>query len=156
MGWYDVNKACGDGCECQASVQGATCGGASSLGALALGTNVTTTGNLVPLGTEAWFTVSFQSNTDTRYHPQIQLTNPVGEFLIDVYADCSNTLLTCATEGGNSKAVTNFEMVYTAGDPASAFQPIPALGGTGKAFIRVYRAPGKPLSCNNFALRASN
>jgi len=110
------------------------------------------TGNLVPAGQEAYLTVFFTGNTSLLYHPHVLMTAGATEFRFDVLANCSGGLLACGIEGGTAGQLSEWEMQYTAGDPARAFNPIS--GAT--IIIHVTRRSGLPVTCNGYTLRITN
>ena len=80
---------------------------------------MTSTGNLVPLGQDAYLTVTFNGNTSEDYHPSITLTKGASEFLFDVFSDCSGTTLACGDQdGGDPDAEPRPVDSSTAGQPA--------------------------------------
>lgn len=156
-GDFDIDGKCADGCECKSTGTGASCPNATSLGTLSVGQSISYSGNLVPLGQEAWLLVTFSGNTNINYHPHINMTAGVGEFLFDLYTNCSLQTMTCGVEGGSSTGRTEWETVYTAGNASdTGFIPIPPVGTNGEVYIHIYRAVGKPVSCNSYTLQVSN
>jgi hypothetical protein len=85
------------------------------------------------------------------------------EFAFDVYSTCGNEL-GCGNEGGSSNGLSEWETVYTAGDPnsfppggtVSNFIPIPPVGSNGAVIVHVYRRSGQPVSCNDYTLSITN
>jgi hypothetical protein len=168
-GFNDFNQVCAGGCECADATVPTVCGNASSLQSTALtigqsSNPVSSTMAPAPAQggpTEAFFTVTFSENTDTRFHPKITLTSASGEFVMDVTSSCTGTLLNCVVEGSQSQGITTWEEFYTAGDPASypvtgsAFDPIPPPGAGGQVWIKVYRKGGATPTCDEYTLTAS-
>lgn len=157
-GRSNIDGTCSNGCECIASTTGSVCSAPTGLGTLNISQSTIYTGNLPQAGQEAWLTVTFTGNTSTSYHPHVRLTGGAGEFIFDVFSSCSGTAMSCGTEGGSSSGVTDWEVLYTAGDPSNPlglFQPVPAVGTSGTIFIRVRRASGSP-TCTNYSLTVSN
>ncbi|MCU1277078.1 MAG: uncharacterized protein JWM53_624 [bacterium] len=158
-GYYNLDGTCGDGCECHSVGPSAACAAPSNLGALGVGQTMTTSGNLVPTGTEGWYQVTMTNNTSTSYHPHVTLTNNPGtEFVIDIRIDCNGNVIGCGTEGGGSNGVTDWETLYTGGDPSQPgeFQPIPAVGNGGTILIHVYRQGAAATTCNSYTLTIGN
>ncbi len=123
------------------------------------------TSNLFPATPNAaYYTVTFTGNdTDVvNYHPKITLTDPLGEFVMDITTDCTTLIATCNTGGdtGTSDGVTTWEMKYTAGDPnskapdgtTSNFDPIPLPGTGGTVYIKVYRKVALTKCSNAYTL----
>ena len=155
---------------CTASGPATTCAAPATLGPLMPTQMMTSTGNLVPLGQDAYLSVAFTGNTSASYHPSINLTQGATEFVFDVLSDCSGTTLPCGDpegglpEAGASTGLTTWEVQYTGGDFTSeaaagtdgAFEPIPAVGSGGTVIVHVYRRAGLPLSCNQYTLTVGN
>jgi hypothetical protein len=157
-GWDDHDKLCSDGCECQDSTTTSTCGGG---GATVLSLGVTFSSNMYPASPNAaYFTVSFTgSNQSLNYHPKITLTDPLGEFVMDVTTDCatfvssggSSDACNGAGDNGNSNGVVTWETSYIGpvpqADPShpAEFQAIPPRG---TVYVKVYRKVPMT-SCNN-------
>ncbi|MEZ4296816.1 MAG: hypothetical protein R3B70_17755 [Polyangiaceae bacterium] len=155
-GYYNVDGLCSGGCECQASNVSQSCNTPASLGTINIGGSATTSANLVPLGTEAWYTVTFTGNTNPAYHPRVRFTtNPGSAFQFDIRTNCSGGTLGCGVEGGNSNGKTDWETFNGAGS-AGYYNPIPPVGNNGTILIRVYRKAGQPLSCGTYTLTVSN
>jgi hypothetical protein len=180
-GWNDFNgDQCAGGCDCANSTAEQQCTQAGSLGAtLTVGQTLTPVGSTMAPApgqqgapTEGWFTVKFDDNEapDTAFHPKIVLSSPNSEFIMDIYSTCTGTFLSCGNEGGSSQGVTTWEVYY--GPPTglqpdtfphtqngtttpSHFEQIPTIGDGGQVWIRVYRKPGVPPSCNEYELTAS-
>jgi hypothetical protein len=173
-GWDDSDTQCADGCECQLSSVPTKCGaGAYSLGSLPpLAQAVTHTSNLFPaVPNGAYYTVSFSGNTDVvNYHPKITLTDPLGEFVMDVTSDCTTLISNCNTAGANetvnAMGVTTWETSYNGpnpqGDPtsktpagASNFTAI-SPGSAGTVYVKVYRKVAATACNNAYTITASN
>jgi hypothetical protein len=156
-GFFNIDGGCGNGCECQTTGQSASCAGPTSLGTVNLGQVATTSGNLVPAGQEAWYQVTFTGNTSTAYHPRVVFTNnPGNAFQFDIRTNCAGGAPACGSEGGVASALTDWEVLYTGGDPSSAFNPIPPVGQNGTILIHVYRKAGAPVTCAQYTLQISN
>jgi hypothetical protein len=153
-----MDGVCSDGCECATTGTSASCPAPTALGALQIGQSTTYTGNLVPLGNEAYLSVTFNGNMNYTYHPRITLSAGASEFAFDVIANCQGTLIACGVEGGGSSSSTDWEEYYSAGDPnnVAQFQPIGPVGSNGTVIIHVYRRAGKPVSCNTYTLTITN
>ncbi|MFT3766123.1 MAG: hypothetical protein QM820_11495 [Minicystis sp.] len=157
-GKYNVDGTCGNGCECTSTGTSSVCVSPSSLGVLQVGQTATFSGNLVPAGQEAYLSVTFNGNTSTSYHPHVTLSAGAAEFAFDILANCGGTAISCGVEGGNSINRTDWEVLYTGGDPNNPpnFNAVPAVGTNGTVIIHVYRRPGKPVTCNSYTLTVSN
>jgi hypothetical protein len=155
--FYDLINGFADGCECAGDAIGDLCTGPQILGALNPGQAVPASGNIAPGGDADWFQITFNGNVSQSYHPKVYLTtNPGSQFLFDVYAGACGSLLPCA-EGGSVQGKTQWETLYTAGDPNSVgYQPIPAVGNGGTVLIKVYRANGFPVTCDGYILTISD
>ena len=105
----------------------------------------------MPLGQEAWLTVTFNGNTSPTYHPRVRMTAGSGEFAFDITTNCAGGLLTCGTEGGTSTRLFDWETFLPAGNGYD--NPIPAVS---TIYVHVYRRVGLPLSCNNYTLSITN
>jgi hypothetical protein len=179
-GYTNNDGTCSNGCECANSTTATTCTGANNLAILSPGGTMTPfSSTLMPVmvagvPNSAWFAITFTGNGLQTYHPKITLTDPSGEFIMDVQTDCSGTMVsTCTATGekGNTQGVTQFETYYLgAGPPAapnppgdpnskdsngnSKFQPITV---TGTLYVHVYRKnPGGATTCNQYTLNASD
>jgi hypothetical protein len=156
-GYYDLNKVCTDGCECQGSAV-ATCASPTGVTLSGPGSGATVSGNLV-LGTETWYTATFTGNTSAGYHPYVTFSsNPNGEYVFDMLTSCSGVqgIPACGLESGNlPTGITAWDTQYTsAGNPNSlGWVPIAALP---PVIIHVYRAASAPVDCNPYTLAITN
>ena len=108
-GFWDLNSAIGDGCECTTDstygISGGSCGGATNLGTVKdVGEQVLRTGNLMPGETGDWYTFTARDEPDDSgcdtFRVAISLVaNPSGQYAIDVYrGSCSANSLFCQGE----------------------------------------------------------
>jgi len=138
-------------------IDGAThsCGAATDLGMLALGANMSVTSNLPPAGEENWYSVAFASNTNPMYHPHVYLTtNTDNAARFDILSACG-TALSCMG-AGQATGLTDWEVHYTGGDPASpGFQAVPAVGAGGRILIRVFRSTAVA-GCDMYSITIAN
>jgi hypothetical protein len=138
-------------------IDGAThdCASATDLGMLALGANMSITSNLPPMGQDNWYAVAFASNTNPMYHPHVYLTtNTDNAAKFDVLSACG-TALSCMG-AGQATGLTDWEVHYTAGDPASpGFQAVPAVGAGGRILIRVFRSTAAA-GCDMYSITIAN
>jgi hypothetical protein len=138
--------------ECCDDANGKSCGASTVIGALSLGgAAVTASGLITATGQEDWLTVTFNNNTNLAFHGHIKFTsNPNNEFVFDVAGDCKGTLLSCG-EGGLCQGKTEWEEYYVAsqGDPTG--QTWAAIN-IGIVYIKVYRAAGEGLTCDQWTL----
>jgi hypothetical protein len=165
-GSYDIDGLCADGCECTTKGTSSSCNAPSSLGSLTPGQTITYTGNLVPLGQEAYLSITFTGNAGSTYHPSVTLTTGAGEFEFDIEANCTPTLLGCGVEGGSSSGRTAWEVFYNPegmnapepnpNDSTPPFIPIPEVGTNGTVIIHVYRRAGQKVSCDPYTLTIGN
>jgi hypothetical protein len=128
------------------------------LGALMPGQMATASGNIVPVGSQAYVTVTFTGNASPGYHPQIALTTGATEFAFDVMSDCSGTVLDCDDQTDAGAGTSTWEEYYDDGGDFSnldAFVPIPPSGDDGGVVVRVFRRAGQPASCNQYTLTVS-
>jgi len=154
--YYNVDGQCSGGCECLASPVSKQCNAPISLGTVNVGQTITTSANLVPAGTDAWYTVTFTGNTNASYHPRVRFTsNPGNQFQFDIRVNCAGNSLACGLEGGVANAITDWETFFSNG-PGGYYNPIPAVGSGGTVLIHVFRKAGQPLSCSPFTLQVSN
>ena len=144
--------------ECCADPLGKSCGAATPQAALTLGAApVTVSGMLTATGEEDWVAVSFNSESNLAFHAHVVFTaNPNSAFLFDLASDCKGSFKACG-EGGVCQGKTDWEVAYQTGSPApdpngSTWAPIPAIG---TVYIRVYRATGAALTCDQWTLAIS-
>ncbi len=171
-GWYDVDSTCGNGCECQQSAISTSCSAATVMGTgpLALGTSVPVTANLVN-SNDAYYQVTFASNTDVTFHPKITLTG-TGLFSFEVLNSACGATTSCTdgpASGLNASAGAVWEEYYftshvsvpppsvpnPSGTDAPGFATI-TVGTANTVWIHVYRPMGSKATCDNFTLTASN
>jgi hypothetical protein len=162
-GYYDINGAFSDGCECPDTVYGTSCGGATGLGTLNYNDSRTVTSQLPASGSEqAWFVINFPSNgsnPSTAYHPHIALTQGAGEYKFDVQSNCGGALaFTCNTAGDSSNAtnLTSFDVQGGGDYGTNTYGAVPAVGTNGQVYIKVHRANTSAVSCNPFTLVISD
>jgi hypothetical protein len=154
-GAFNLDNVCANGCECHSTGTPSSCGVAFALGTIALGgAPITYTGNLVPMGQEAYLSVTFGGTGATNYHPHIRLTNGGSEFAFDVVASCGATGLSCG-EGGTANSTADWEVSFTGMTPGNT-APIPAVGTNGTVYIHVFRRAGQAATCNSYTLTISN
>lgn len=151
----NVDGVCANGCECALPTVSSVCAAPASLGTLNIGQTQSASSNLVPLGREAWYQVTFVNNTNPGYHPRVRFTsNPGTAYRFDVLSSCSGSAISCG-EGGNSSSVTDWETFYTDyRPPVTGF--IPEVGSGGTIWIRVFRRAGLPATCDQYTLTVSN
>jgi hypothetical protein len=160
-GYYDFDKVCTNGCECQGSAV-ATCALPTGVTLSGPGTGATVSGNLIA-GTETWYTATFTGNTAAGYHPFVTFTsNPNGEYVFDIFTSCTGGqgALACGLETGSlPTGVTAWETQYapsgglTPNPNSPGFMAIPALPAV---LIHVYRAAGAPVDCAPYTLGINN
>jgi hypothetical protein len=175
-GWYDVNKVYSDGCECADTIYGLSCAAATSVPSLVAGDVRNLTSTLPASGTEEiWFAITFAQSLGPSYKPHLGFTAGGGEYLFDIYTDCSRHLPQgCFTAGDVSSPVnlTSYDIAVTAGDQGAtggecgngsvhgnctpAYSPPPAISSSGVVFVRVHRANTNVVSCNSFTLQVTD
>lgn len=173
-GWFNVDKlnpdkGCANGCECQQKTVSSLCNSAIPMAAtpLALGTNVAVTANLVA-GNDAYYQVSFATNTSLSFHPKIVLTGS-NEFFFDVLNAACGASPSCTDRGSASglqatSTGSTWESKYvsTAGTPDQAGTDLVpgysniVVGTANTIWVHVYRPAGYLTTCNNFTLTAYN
>jgi hypothetical protein len=174
--YYDINNSDGDGCECKEDSNesgGDTCDTAYVIGALADGGDTATyTGNIVPGGDSDWFSFTATDQADVQcdlLDIKVEFTsNPDSQFILDVYRG------SCA--GGNNLCIgsdafswsTNFydeglgECPCHSTPSYTSDDIIPAPAGnlcedqSATYWVRVYRSPGKAVSCSTYEIQVSN
>jgi hypothetical protein len=129
------------------------------LGVLQPGQMASASGNIVPVGSQAFVSVTFSENATPGYHPQIALTTGGTEFAFEVESDCSGTaVLGCDDLMDAAAGTSTWEEFYGDGGDfsnADAFVPIPPSGNDGGVLVRIYRRPGQPATCNQYTLTVS-
>ena len=170
-GFFDMDGACANGCECKSAPAVSTCQAPIQIAAIPAGGAPQTTApaNMVGGVTEAWYSVSFSDNANVAFHPLISIknTNITGQanpvlFQFDVMSACGVSINGCKQENGNGAPVTaktQWETFYSGLDPMQPrmmFAPIAPPGNNGALLIRVYRAGGAPATCDTFTLSISN
>ncbi len=126
-GFYDIDHACTNGCECHRyGVADTSCVVPRALGTVTPGGMVTYTENQPGSGDQSWYQVTFTTGGT----PKVQLsTNPGGQFAFDLLQTCASAPL-CS----NSTSCTP---------------------GPGTYLVKVKRVTGPP-TCDNYVLRVSN
>lgn len=169
QGYVDVDNLYSNGCECgqEASENGAqACDAAIDLGAIPDSDNVLeVSGNLVPLGDVDFFRFVAIDNADSScdtFHVRVQfLENPEDEFRFEVLRGGCAGAPVCSS-ATDMRWYTNFN---TPGPPPLGQCPCSAAGSPGvnicsddsaEFIVRVFRAPGRGLSCNSYKLEISN
>ena len=144
-----------DGPPCTIDAAAHSCSGPTDLGTVNIGGSMARSSNLPPQGDEDWYVVTFAANTNVMYHPHVFFTsNPGDVSRFDILSACG-TGLDCM--GGQTTSLTDWEVRYTGGDPASpGFAPVPAVGSAGRILIRVYRISATGPGCASYAFTVSN
>jgi hypothetical protein len=125
--YFDLDLMCTDGCECARSPVATSCAAPQAIGTIVLGASTTSSANLVPAGTEAYYSVTFPASGDPMHHATIALTsNPGTEFRVETLLSCSGAV------------------VIT----------IPSTGGTFLAHVA--RVTGHPMTCSAYTLTFTN
>jgi len=148
-GWLDVNASYADGCECNDTGFGLTCGTRTPLNTVAVGGMLVRNGNLPSANEENWFSVTFAYTAAATYHPRIQLTAAAGTtMLMDLSTTCNAA--TCGL--GGATAVLDWESKNGGDATAIMYVPTPSVG---TMFIRVYQTAG-PRVCASYTLTITN
>jgi hypothetical protein len=162
--WYDIDQNCSTGCECPASTTSQSCAAAYNMTPTALtspGSATPYSSNLIPalIGVTpnvAWVQITFTNlSNKLTYHPSITLTDPTGEFVMDVNSNCSGSTFTCNTENAPATAVTHWETAFSASPPADPTNIAFSNLYTGTVYVKVYRKTGAKVTCNSFKITAS-
>jgi hypothetical protein len=157
-GYYDIDGQYADGCECKDGGRSRACTSASDLGPLPLGSSLSVSGNLPETGAANWFTMTFQGDGQTTYHPKVWLSNdPNGQFRFDVFADCNGGGIACGEgNGSNATGVQIWEVYQSGGDSTgTTYQATPAVGSGGTVKVHVYRV-SSPVTCDSYTLTITN
>jgi hypothetical protein len=170
-GYYDADLIYTNGCECTPETtepSSTACGSAYNLGSFAdTGTTTTFSGNIVPDGDSDWYRFTATDTADTTcdsFDVVVAFTsNPGSVFRIDVYrASCSDGS-PCLNEANQMEWYTNFRSgsgTSAVGECQCRTSPLINYNicndDTATFYVRVYRAPGTPLTCDNYTIRVSN
>jgi hypothetical protein len=174
-GWFDLDVLPSNGCECQEDSfesSGDTCGDAKNLGSLSdAGQSLIHSANLVPVGDVDWIRFkgvdTADDTCDSLHVKAVFLSNPDGQFALDVFRG------TCEAANSICSATETFEWFtdfYSAdagecpcstdtnADPAGQAQPDKhfCADQSKDYFIKVYRLPGKPVTCSGYSLSIAN
>ena len=177
--WYDIDGVNSTGCECGIDplepLGGQTCSAAIDIGVLPDdGTTQTIAGNIIPDGEEDWFTFTATDSADDacdEFNIDIRfITNSNDEFVFDVYlGSCDGDALLC-TATDHLEWYTDFysedpKLGECGCSTAMAPAPYPGVSVAGQnscadntktVWVRVYRNPGKPVTCSSYDLQFSN
>jgi hypothetical protein len=168
-GWFDVNNQYGDGCECAAEeteFASGVCESAVMLGDFPdTNTSVMVTGNLLPVDDADWYrfrAVDTADSTCDAFHARVRVVDDLdGEFQVEVIrGDC--------TQAPFCPGATDVQWYtnYRSADSPPIGQ-CPCTGSpdsttnlcqdeTADFFVKVRRAPGRPLTCRSYTLEISN
>jgi hypothetical protein len=117
-GYWDYNGAFGDGCECDLTGGGASCGAARSLGPIAVNGSASASANIGPgAGASAWFSATFTPNAsgDRGGTPTITI-NPPGAFYIQVLPNCAGGSFFCGAAGDVANSASTGITTFAWGD----------------------------------------
>ena len=175
-GFWDLNSIPSDGCECSDAGDesvGDTCQTADDLGTLSDSAQIVTySGNLVPGPDVDWVVFDGTDGVDTlcdKLHVRARfLSNPGGQFVFDVHrGGCADSSRIC-TSTDDFEWFTDFgsddagECPCHTAPPSTGDALFPQPAGhrcddqSAAYYIKVYRAAGKPVSCDSYVLELSN
>lgn len=167
----DVDGQYGNGCECagEPTENGvATCDGAIDIGVFP-DSNVlmNVQGNLAPIDDVDWYRFQAIDNFDNAcdaFHVRVRTVNDAdAEFQVEVWrGGCGGTQI-CAGST-DVQWFTNFQIAGSPPTGQCPCNPESAPSATvntctddsSEFIVKVIRAPGKPLTCNNYTLEISN
>lgn len=172
-GWVDINEDLTDGCECQLTTSGGdTCDQAEAVGPLsdaAPGSTETRTGILRD-NEERWYAVDVVDEPEVSpggcdaFHFRVQLNqNPAAVYQFDVIGpSCTDDAL-CPSAVTDFQFFTNYRTGtapdFTGECPCST-DPVDGENEcqdeTATYYIRLFRNPGAPLTCEPFELEFTN
>jgi hypothetical protein len=169
--WYDIDGINSTGCECGIDLieplGGQTCSAAVDIGDFPDDeTTETVAGNIIPDGEADWFTFTAVDSPELEgcdeFHLDVRfLSNPDNEFVFDVHFDgCEETDKLCdATD--HLDYFTDFRTDGPLGEcPCSTGLTTPTANACSdnshEVFVKVYRNPGKPVTCASYELQISN
>jgi len=169
--WYDIDGINSSGCECGIDpiepLGGQTCSAAVDIGAFPDDeTAATVSGNIIPEGEADWLTFQAVDTSDAsgcdEFHLDVRfLSNPDNEFIFDVHlGGCDEADVLCkATD--HLEYYTDFREETPLGEcPCSSGLTTPTANACADnsktVFIKVFRNPGKPVTCASYELQVSN
>ncbi len=175
-GWLDADGSTANGCECEMEStegRGEACSSAFNLDDLRggpfvdnAGADFTVRGKIAPAGDEDWFRFTAVDSADTTcdaYHVDVRFTsNPGAVFRMDVYrGGCASTTCTNIADG------YSYYTDHSSGSGTTAVGECQCRASNTDGFticdddgavyyFRVYRAPGSPGDCAEYAIRVTN
>jgi hypothetical protein len=176
MGFYDVNMAPTDGCECQqaATVTSATmqCNGAAQAGQVtsAMASKIDLTGNIVPNNVSTWYQIvsvnaPVADGNNNNYDIKIGFTNnPMKQFRFDLlYDDCTTEASCGANEAPTGLTDYDFSACGAPNEgecPCNNGATAPGVhqckDHSTTLRMRVYRQMGMPVTCDNYTIEITN
>jgi hypothetical protein len=170
-GYYDADLVFGNGCECtpeSTESSSTACGTPYDLGTFSdSGTTTTFSGNVVPSGDTDWYRFTATDTPDSSCdHFDVVAaftTNPGNVFRMDVYRGSCTSSAICSNVSDQLEWYTNFR----SGSGTTAVGECPCNNGailnnnlcndnSATFYIKVYRAAGAPMTCDNYTIRVSN
>jgi hypothetical protein len=149
--FVDVDKSYSTGCECTDVGFGASCGNATGLGTIAVGSSTSRGGNLPRSGEDNWFVVSFAYTSATSYHPHIKLTPASGTtMLFDVVNACGIGAPSCGLTGGGG--LLEWQAFGGGAPTGNTYSPTPSVG---TLYIHIYQTGGLR-TCAQYLLQVWN
>lgn len=170
-GYYDLNGNYADGCECEVeSTESAstTCENAYNLGNIPDdGTKITISGNIVPEGDSDWYKFNAVDSPDTTcdsFSVDVRFAvNPSGVFRFAVYKGSCDGPVFCNNENEYAQWYTDFRSgtgSSARGECQCRATNEPGYNicndDTSTFYVRVYRAAGSTLNCDNYTIEISN
>jgi hypothetical protein len=151
-GYFDVDGAAANGCECQDDTASSVCAAATNLGMITTGGSATYSGKVPAVGGSDWFEVAFPGTGGT---PSVDFSVNDGtafrfEVLLD---DCANGIAGCGTAPMPGMATGLTSWTFTDNTPGSAFSTR-NIAWPARLFIRVYRVSAGA-SCGGYTLRVT-
>jgi hypothetical protein len=171
-GYFDADGVYGNGCECTQETtepSSTSCGAAYDLGSFQdSGTTTTVSGNIVPAGDEDWYHFSAVDSEDTScdtFDVEVAFTsNPSGVFRMDVFRNGCGDADPCLNVNDYVTWFTNTitgSMASKRGEcpcrtSATAYDYNQCSNNSAEFWVRIHRAAGAPMTCDNYTIRISN
>jgi hypothetical protein len=180
--YYNINGVASDGCECgedaYEALGGQTCSNPQDLGSFADdGTEMEVVGNIIPAGDVDWLVFKAVDSPDAdcdHFHVDVRFTqNEAAEYTFDVFQNgCAEASLLC---GSVTELTWNTDFyVHDANKKLGECPCSTAMSPPGETpgwsvpdkhycqdqsrtfYIKIYRNPGKPVTCTPYKLRIKN
>ena len=148
-GFYDIDGAYANGCECGDDGSSSVCASATPAGALSVGSTVSASGKLPAAGMEDWFVVTFPCSADLNSHctgtPTINISGAGYQF--DTRAECAAGV-TCS--GVTSASFSD----SAASDPGANQYTTRDAAWPETIYVRVFRTTAGT-TCEGYTITAS-